>query len=344
MPTPDLCFTGYRLHAGEAGGAPVGRFESLGLADLSPGNVVIRVAYGSVNYKDALAAAGEGRIVRQYPRVGGIDLTGTVVASGDAAFAPGDEVIVHGFGIGVDHDGGHAQYARVPAEWVLRLPAGLNLRDAAVLGAAGYTAGLALYWMEHNGLTPERGPVAVTGASGGVGSVAIDMLSQRGYQVCAISGKPEAEPYLRALGAHEVMPPPATDPQGRSLASATWAGVVDAIGGDVLARLLAAVKPDGVVAAFGNAGGAALHTTVLPFILRGVRLLGINANSPMPLRREMWDRIAQAYRPARLDSIAQVVPLGDLPAVMAAMLRRQTRGRTVVDMTDSSSLPPDTHP
>jgi len=281
--------------------------------------------------------------VRQYPRVGGIDLTGTVVTSDDPALAPGDEVIVHGFGIGVDHDGGHAQYARVPAAWVLRLPAGLGLREAAVLGAAGYTAGLALYWMEHNGLTPSMGPVAVTGATGGVGSVAIDMLAQRGYTVCAISGKPEAEDYLRALGADEVMAPPAPDAKGRHLSSARWAGVVDAIGGDLLSSLLAAVKPDGVVAAFGNAGGAALHTTVLPFILRGVRLLGINANSPMPMRREVWRRIASDYRPVRLAAIANVVPLQALPDVMTAMLRRQTRGRTVVDMTNSSSSLHDTH-
>lgn len=331
-------FTAFRLHADATGAAVQGRFETLTVDDLSEGNVLIRVAYGSVNYKDALAAAGQGRIVRQYPRIGGIDLTGIVEASGDPAFAPGDAVIVHGFGIGVDHDGGHAQYARVPAEWVMPLPQGIDLRDAAILGAAGYTAGLALYWMEHNGLTPDMGPVVVTGASGGVGSVAIDMLAQRGYTVCAMSGKPDAEAYLRRLGAHEVIAPPAPDAQGRPLTSARWAGVIDAVGGDLLASLLAAVRPDGVVAAFGNAGGAALNTTVLPFILRGVRLLGINANSPMALRRDVWQRIAGQYRPQRLQDIGRVVGLGELPGVMTAMLQRDTRGRCVVDVTDLSHV------
>ncbi|MCD0506208.1 alcohol dehydrogenase catalytic domain-containing protein, partial [Bordetella petrii] len=198
-------FQAFRLHAPQAGDRPEGRFETLDIGDLSPGNVVIRVAYAGLNYKDALAAAGKGRIIRNYPRIGGIDLAGTVAASDDPAVPVGQEVVVHGFGIGVDCDGGYAQYARVPAEWVMPLPQGLGLRDACVLGAAGYTAGLALHWMEHNGLAPQQGPVLVTGATGGVGSIAVDMFSRCGYEVCAMSGKPDAQDYLRQLGAQLVV-------------------------------------------------------------------------------------------------------------------------------------------
>ncbi|MDM9557648.1 MULTISPECIES: YhdH/YhfP family quinone oxidoreductase [Bordetella] len=327
-------FLAYRLHAPASGTRPAGRFETLGIDDLSPGEVVIRVAYAGLNYKDALAAAGEGRIIRAYPRIGGIDLTGRVVASGSDAVATGQEVIVHGFGIGVDCDGGYAEYARVPADWVMPLPPGLGLRDACVLGAAGYTAGLALHWMEHSGLAPAQGEVLVTGATGGVGSIAVDMFSQCGYRVCAMSGKPDAVEYLRGLGAAEVLAPaPAPASGAKPLDSARWAGVVDSVGGEVLARALSALKPEGIAAAFGNAGGMQLPTTVLPFILRGVKLLGINANSPMPLRRQVWGKIATRYRPARLDAIAHVIEPAALPQSLDAMLRRASRGRTVVDFS-----------
>jgi len=326
-------FLAYRLHAPATAGRPEGRFETLALDDLSAGDLVIRVAYAGLNYKDALAAAGKGRIIRAYPRIGGIDLTGRVVASADPALPVGQLVIVHGFGIGVDSDGGYAQYARVPAEWAMPLPAGLDLRDACVLGAAGYTAGLALHWMEHNGLTPAHGPVLVTGATGGVGSIATDMFSRRGYEVCAMSGKPDAPEYLQALGARQVIEPPADAADVPPLASARWAGIVDSVGGQVLAWALAALKPDGVAAAFGNAGGAQLPTSVLPFILRGVKLLGINANSPMPLRCEVWNKIATCYRPAHLDRIARVIAPESLPRALDAMLERASHGRTVVDFS-----------
>jgi len=336
----DLQFKAYRLHGGADGAPPQGRFDTLSVDELSAGDTVIKVAYAGLNYKDALAQAGRGNIVREYPRVGGIDLSGTVLRSADPALAPGQHVVVHGFGIGVDADGGYAEYARVPHDWVLPLPAGISLRDAAVLGAAGYTAALSLHWMEHCGLTPDQGDVLVTGATGGVAGIAIDILSQRGYRVCAMSGKPGAEDYLRSLGAAEVIAPP--DFSASSLSASTlsapikplmrarWAGVIDSVGGSLLAHALASLRPDGVAAAFGNAGGAELPTTVIPFILRGVKLLGINANSPMPLRRALWQKLAGDYRPARLDLVARVIEPQDLPQALSALLERGSTGRSVV--------------
>jgi len=323
-------FQAYRLHAGAADAPPQGRFETLRADDLSAGDTLIKVAYAGLNYKDALAQAGRGGIIRAYPRIGGIDLSGTVVHSADPALAPGQEVVVHGFGIGVDCDGGYAEYARVPHGWVLPLPAGIGLRDAAVLGAAGYTAALSLHWTEHCGLAPEQGEVLVTGATGGVAGIAIDILSQRGYRVCAMSGKPEAEAYLRSLGAQDVIAPPDLSAAIKPLMSARWAGVVDSVGGRLLAHALASLRPDGVAAAFGNAGGADLPSSVIPFILRGVKLLGINANSPMPLRRQVWNKLAAEYRPARLDLISRVIEPSGLPQALAAMLERGSIGRSVV--------------
>ncbi|SOY67000.1 oxidoreductase [Cupriavidus taiwanensis] len=327
-------FLAYRLHARDTGARPDGRITELTFADLPPGEVLIRVAYSSVNYKDALAAAGRNAIIRQYPRTGGIDLAGHVAASDDPRFREGDAVIVHGFGIGVDHDGGHAQYARVRADWVMPLPAGLTLLEASTLGVAGYTAALALHWMEHNGLAPDHGPVLVSGASGGVGSVAVDILSTRGYEVCAMSGKEGEHTYLRELGASSVIAPEVAAQRGKPLETARWAGAVDAVGGPVLAWLLRTMQPDGVIASFGNAAGPELDATVLPFILRGVRLLGINANSPMALRQRVWAKLAAEYRPRRLASIGQVIGLQELPEAMDRMLSRGTRGRVVVRMAD----------
>ncbi|MFF7395378.1 acryloyl-CoA reductase [Achromobacter sp. NPDC008082] len=336
----DLQFKAYRLHGGADGAPPQGRFDTLSIDELSAGDTVIKVAYAGLNYKDALAQAGRGNIVRAYPRIGGIDLSGTVLRSAAPALAPGQHVVVHGFGIGVDADGGYAEYARVPHEWVLPLPAGISLRDAAVLGAAGYTAALSLHWMEHCGLAPDQGDVLVTGATGGVAGIAIDILTQRGYRVCAMSGKPGAEDYLRSLGAAEVIAPPDFSAPNLSaptlsaplkpLMRARWAGVIDSVGGSLLAHALASLRPDGVAAAFGNAGGAELPTTVIPFILRGVKLLGINANSPMPLRRALWQKLAGDYRPSRLDLIARVIEPQDLPQALSALLERGSTGRSVV--------------
>ena len=321
-------FAAFRLYEGAE--RPDGRLAEMTLDELPPGEVTIRVAYSSINYKDALAAAGINRIVRTFPRIGGIDFTGTVADSRDARFREGDEVIVHGFGVGVDHDGGHAQYARVPGDWVMRLPQGLDLLDAATLGAAGYTAGLSLHLMELNGLAPDRGPVVVTGATGGVASVAIDMLAQRGYRVTAITGKATEQPYLRELGASTVLLRGELEMGQRPLEKGLWAGAVDSVGGDTLAWLTRTMQPEGVITSFGNAGGVELNTTVMPFILRGVRLIGINANSPMPLREVVWRKIAGEYRPRRLSAIARVIALGELPDAMARMLRGENRGRTVI--------------
>lgn len=325
-------FSALRLHKGDTDPIPECRIESLTLDDLSAGDVVIRIAYSSLNYKDALAYAGRGQIVTTYPRVTGIDFVGHVESSTDPAFKAGDKVIVHGFGVGVDHDGGHAQYARVPGDWVIPLPDDANLLDASTLGAAGYTAALSLHWMEQCGLTPDQGTVAVTGATGGVASLAISILAHRGYQVCAITSKTSMADYLAGLGATTVEPVPDTS-QNRPLRSGQWAGAIDSVGGELLSWLLSTTKPEGVVTAFGNAGGTEVATTVFPFILRGVKLLGINANSPMPLRQQVWHKLHTDYKPSGLHEIRQIIPLSELPDAMDAMLERHTHGRLVVDMS-----------
>lgn len=323
-------FQAYRLF--EEDGKVSGRIVEMGVDELSPGVVTIRVAYSSINYKDALAATGQGKIIRGYPRVGGIDLSGTVVASHDARFREGDEVVVHGFGIGVEHDGGHAQYARVAGDWVLPLPKGLSLLDAATLGVAGYTAALSIHLMELNDLRPTAGKVVVNGATGGVASVAIDMLSRCGYQVTAITGKDAEHDYLKRLGASEILSRHSLEMGKKPLEKPLWAGAIDSVGGEFLAWLTRTMQAYGVVASFGNAGGAQLNTTVIPFILRGIRLLGVNANSPMPLRKIVWERIATDLRPRHLGEIAHIVTLEELPAACAKMLKAESRGRTVIQL------------
>ena len=250
----EVRFEAFRLHEGTQ--APDGRMVELTVGDLSPGNVVVRVAYSSINYKDALAAAGRNSIVKQFPRIGGVDLSGTVAASSDPRFAPGDEVVVHGFGIGVDHDGGHAGYARVSGDWVMPLPAGLSLFDAAVVGGAGYTAALALHQMELNGLEPGRGPVVVTGATGGVASLAIDMLAARGYDVTALTGKRDAADSLRALGRQGSAGAwRSQDGQAAARERAAGRALWIRSGERRLRWLTRTMQQDGVITAFGNAGG-----------------------------------------------------------------------------------------
>ena len=330
-------FKAYRLFSDEGAKVPQGRFVQMTEDELSPGDVLIRVAYSSINYKDALAAAGINKIIRSFPRIGGIDLTGRVVRSADPRFRPDDPVVVHGFGIGVDADGGHSEFARVPADSVLPLTPGLSLLEAASIGAAGYTAALALHWMEHNGLRPEGGDVLISGATGGVASVAIDILSGRNYSVTAMTGKTEGQSYLRALGARDIIDPSLAHPSGKPIEAARWAGAVDSVGGDVLGWILRTTAPDGVVTSFGNAGGSDLPTSVLPFILRGVRLIGINANSPMALRKIVWGKLAGEYRPRHLDKIAEVIEFDALPDAMERMRARQTRGRMVIRMADEAA-------
>lgn len=325
-------FKAFRLFQGKE--RPEGRVVTMEVDALSKGDVLIRSAYSSVNYKDALAANGINAIIREFPRIGGIDLVGNVAKSSDPRFKEGDAVIVHGFGIGVEHDGGHAQYARVPGDWVLPLPSGLSQREAATIGVAGYTAALSIHLMELNGLTPGAGKVLVNGATGGVGSVAIDMLAARGYSVTAVTGKDAERDYLMGLGASEVLLRNSLEMGKRPLEKAMWAGAMDALGGEMLAWLTRTMQPDGVIAAYGNAGGMELSTTVVPFILRGIRLIGLRANSPMPLRRTVWDRIAGDLRPRHLERIAHEIRLEELPDTFSRLLKGEAKGRAVVRLQD----------
>jgi len=307
------------------------RVVKMALAELSLGDVVFRSAYSSVNYKDALAATGTGKIIRSFPRVGGIDATGVVESSSDPRFHAGEEVICTSYELGVSHDGGFAQYCRVPADWVVPLPKGLTLREAAALGVAGYTAGLAVELLELNGMTPNNGKVLVNGATGGVATLAIDMLSKLGYHVVAVTGKDEEHGFLKELGAAEVLSRQKLDLGSRPLEKATWAAAFDSVGGEQLAWLTRTMQPEGLIASFGNAGGIDFKTTVLPFILRGVRLIGVNSGeTPMPLRRKIWGRLASDLKPRRLDAIAHDITLEALPAYFDKMLKGQIRGRAVV--------------
>ncbi len=323
-------FSAFRIHDQEG----TARLESLVLDDLSAGELVIRACYSSINYKDALAATGKGRILRRFPLVGGIDVAGVVEQSGDERFGPGDEVIVTGCGLGESHDGGFSEVVRVPADWVVPLPDGLALRDAMVLGTAGFTAALALDRMEQNGQSPGQGPVLVSGASGGVGSVAVDLLSGRGYEVVALSRKPDADGYLAALGATRVLDANTVVCGDAPLEQAQWGGAVDCVGGNTLAWLTRTVRPWGNITGIGLAGGAQLNTTVMPFILRGVSLLGISsANCPMERRRKVWQRLVTDLRPRHLDRIiAGVVRLDELPGVFDRVLSGNHRGRFLVSI------------
>jgi acrylyl-CoA reductase (NADPH) len=302
------------------------------LDELSEGDVVIEAAYSSVNYKDALAATGAGKILKKFPLIGGIDVSGTVRSSRDARFAPGDEVLVTGYDLGVGQDGGFAGVVRVPGDWVVALPAGLTLRDAMVCGTAGFTAALSVVRLERSGLRPGTGPVAVTGATGGVGSLAVGILAARGYEVTAISGKEDAAEYLRELGAAQVQVRGALDLGTRPLEKATWAGAVDAVGGDLLAWLVRTTVPWGGVASTGLTGGTNLPLTVMPFILRAVSLIGVDSvGCPADLRRETWQRLASDMRPRALAKVAPSdITLDDLPRAFDTLMKGQARGRFVV--------------
>jgi len=320
----------------DSGGQTGAVIEEIGLDDLTQGDVVIRAHYSSVNYKDALAATGKGRIMKRFPLVAGIDVAGVVESSTSARFHAGDPVLVTGCGLGEQHDGGFAEYVRVPAEWVVPLPAGLSLFDAMALGTAGFTAALAIDRMEQNGQRPEQGPILVSGATGGVGSIAIDLLSSRGYPVTALTGKPDAAAYLEMLGASRVLDRRAVTATDRPLLSAEWGGAVDNVGGGVLAWLLQTVGPWGNIASIGMAGGSELHTTVMPMILRGVSMLGItSANCPMDRRMRLWGRLAADLRPAHLTEIVtEIIRLEDLPRSFEALLTGKHRGRFVVALVD----------
>lgn len=318
------------IRVSDADGSAVGSLVETTLGALDAGSVVIRTAFSGINYKDALAVTGSAPVVRRMPCIAGIEAVGTVAQSDDPRVAVGSNVIVHGFGLGVDHDGGFAQYVRVPGDWVMPLPDSLTPFEAATVGVAGYTAALAIHRMEHNGLAPGNGPVVVTGATGGVSSVGIAMLAAAGYEVTAISGKGDAEPYLRTLGARTVLPRSAIDAPGKPLRRGQWAGALDSVGGDALTWLASTMRDGAPIAAFGNAGGSSFSGSVLPFILRGVQLLGINANSPMPLRRTVWSRIAGDLRPHGLAAIGRAVAVDDVPEAAARQMRGEIRGRSIV--------------
>jgi acrylyl-CoA reductase (NADPH) len=319
----------FRIH--NEAGTIAARFEDLRLEDLSPGDVVIRVRFSGVNYKDALAATGAGKILRKFPLVGGIDLAGVVESSRDARFAAGDRVLVTGNALSETHDGGYAEYARVPADWVFKIPAGLDELKAMALGTAGFTAALAIHRMEQNNQQPSAGPVVVTGATGGVGSFAIDMLAARGYEVVAVTGK-EAVDYLRGIGAARILPRSQINLGSRPLETAEFAGAIDNVGGPMLAWLTRTVDYGGNIASIGLAGGAKLDTTVMPFILRGINLLGVNSSAtPRNVREAVWKRIATDLMPRHFDRIVtRIVPFDELPTVFQSHLDGTTIGRTVV--------------
>ncbi|WOF22557.1 acryloyl-CoA reductase [Microbacterium betulae] len=308
-----------------------GAVERIPVAAIGGGELLVRTTYSSVNYKDALAATGAGKVMRRFPLTGGIDAVGVVADSSDARYRPGDRVLVTGEGMNEDHDGGYADWFRIPADWAVPLPAGLTDWESMALGTAGITAALAIHRLEHNGLVPGTGPVAVSGASGGVGAVAVALLAARGYEVTAISGKADAADWLRSLGASDVIARPDTTLHARPLESGRWAGAIDSVGGDILSWLLRTTRRDGSVAAYGNVLGNALQTSVLPFILRGVSLLGINTGRfDHDLRVALWQRLATDLKPARLHEMARTIELDDLPGAFDAFLAGSVQGRIVV--------------
>jgi len=323
-------FKAFRIH--EVDGKGAGRFETLTLEQLSPGEVVIEVQYSDINYKDALAATGAGKILRRYPLVGGIDLAGVVQSSTDSRFRAGDAALVTGCGLSETVDGGYAEIARVGAESVIPMPSGLDPFRAMALGTAGFTAALAIHRMERNGQAPDRGPVVVTGATGGVGSVAIDMLAGRGYQVIAVTGKREASGYLESLGASKVLLREELALGSRPLEAVRFAGAIDNVGGELLAGLTRHTDFWGNIASVGLAGGVNLETTVLPFILRGVNLLGINSSATLRAERlEVWQRISGDLAPRHLERIAsRMISFAELPGAFQAYIDGAVVGRTVV--------------
>ena len=325
-------FRAFRIF--EDNGKIAGRVVSATLDELSAGDVVIRAEASSVNYKDALAGTGAGKIIRRFPLIGGIDVAGTVASSADSRFREGDRVLVTGYDLGVAHDGGYAGVVRVPGGWVVKLPDGLSAHDAMAVGTAGFTAALSLVDMEQNGLTPGQGPVIVTGATGGVGSVAVQLLAARGYEVTALTGKDGEHDFLRSLGARDVLSRKTLQMGTKPLEKSQWAGAVDVAGGETLAWLTRTMNYNGCIASSGLTAGTDLKTTVLPFILRGVKLLGIDSVScPAEKRQAVWRRLATDLKPAGLSTIATDIGLEGLPDAFATLLAGGARGRFVVSLS-----------
>ena len=327
-------FRSYRIQQNEDRSISAG-FEDLTLDDLTKGEVVIETSYSTINYKDALAATGKGRILRKYPLNGGIDLAGKVSASTDSRYKEGDSVLVCGCGLSEIHDGGYSEYARVPGDCVVPVPAGLTEYEAMAFGTAGFTAAIAVIRMEDNGQIPERGPIVVTGATGGVGSFAVSMFSNLGYEVIALSGKKEHEGHLRALGATDMIDRHTLELGDKPLEAAKWGGAVDNVGGDILGWLTRTVKPWGNIGSIGLAGGIGLKTTVMPFILRGVSLLGINSlEMPMEVRDKAWERLCSDLKPNDMDLIVKkVIDFNDLPSSFDQYMEASIVGRIVVKIS-----------
>ena len=327
-------FKAYRLTTVEK--SVRAEFVECRLEDLDPGELVVRVAYSDVNYKDALAATGKGRILLRPACIGGIDLAGTVTESSDPRFAKGDAILAVGHELGVKHHGGYSEYARIPASWAVKLPRAMTLWDAMAFGTAGYTAGLAIVKMERNGLKPDNGPVVVSGATGGVGSIALAALSRIGFHTVALTGKEQESERLKKLGAKEILLRKDLNLEKiKPLDKATWAGAVDNLGGEVLAWMASTMKFNGVIASIGLAASPSLNTTVMPFILRGASLLGINStDAPSPeLEREVWGRLAGDLRPPMLKDMARTIPFADLPKVFDDFIQAKIVGRIVVDLS-----------
>jgi putative YhdH/YhfP family quinone oxidoreductase len=312
-------------------------FVDYTLGELDPHDILVRVAYSSVNYKDALAATGKGRILRRPSCVGGIDFAGTVVESKDARFRKGDAVLTaSGEYVGVSSDGGYAAYTRVKGDWITKVPQGLSLWEAMAFGTAGYTAGIAVHRMEHNGLKPQNGPVIVSGATGGVGSIAIAMLAKLGYHVVALTGKESENAWLKKLGAKEIVLRQSLNLEKiKPLDKATWAGAVDNLGGPVLAWIASTMKDNGTIAAIGLAQSAELHTWVMPFILRGASLLGINSgDSSNDIRETVWRRLATDLKPPLLKEMARTIRFSELPSVFDDFIHARVTRRVVVDLEE----------
>jgi acrylyl-CoA reductase (NADPH) len=325
-------FRAYRINQDD--GKIVAGFTTMNVDELTAGDVVIKVSHSTINYKDALAATGKGRILRTYPLNGGIDLAGTVVSSSSDEFSEGDTVLVNGCGLSETLDGGYAEMARVPADAVVPVPEGMSAAESMQIGTAGFTAALAIHRMEQNGQLPENGPVVVTGATGGVGSIAIDMLDGRGYEAVALTGKADQADYLERIGARRVLIRGDVDFGKRPMEKAEWAGGIDNLGGDALTWLTRTVNYGGNIASIGLAASHELNTTVLPFILRAVCLLGINSvETPRDLRLAVWRRIGNDLKPRHLGTIASnTIGFDDLPGAFDAFIDGKVTGRTVVEI------------
>lgn len=329
-------FQAFRIHNDDEGYRS--GVESISQSDLGEGEVLIRVGWSGINYKDALAATGKGKILRRYPLIGGIDVAGTVVESTHEEFEPGDRVLANGCGLSETRNGGYTEYLRLPADITMPLPAGLTMREAMGLGTAGFTAAMSLYRMETNGQQPDQGPILVTGASGGVGTISIDLLTAAGYEAHAITGKLDHFDWLEHLGARQCISRHDLHWGQRPLEKSTWAGCIDSVGGDMLAGITRVIHPWGNIACCGMAGGMGLNTTVFPMILRGVSLLGISStNCPMPVRRMLWDRLANEWKPPHLDEIIRrEVTLQDMAPAFDDLMAGGALGRSVVRIDPAS--------